>query len=61
MMRRRRRMLSMHGLLTVIIILRPHAPRLKQSEEQGIINLEVALSKSLISYIRKTINISTEA
>lgn len=49
----------MHGLLTVIIVLR-HAPHSKQSEEQGINNLAVALSKSLITYIRKTFNKSTK-
>ena len=49
----------MHGLFTVIIVL-IHAPHSKQSEEQEINNLAVALSKSFITYIRKTINISTK-
>ena len=49
----------MQGLLTWITVLR-HAPHSKQSEEEGINNLAVALSKSLITYIRKKINISTK-
>jgi putative exporter of polyketide antibiotics len=57
MMRRR---MSMHGLLTVIIVLR-HTPHSKQSEEQGINILAAALSKSSITNIRKAINISTKA
>ena len=44
----RRRRMSMHSLLTLIIFLEP-APHLKQSEEQGIHILAAARSKSSIT------------